>query len=112
MGVDCTTYVMLGYKLDKKSTLGKALYDACEESCQDTFGELKVINDGMSGEYIVIGKVYGSGWAFQDDLFVEIDVFDINQSDYIAQEMKHNFSFGEEIVNNIPLKLLAFHYYS
>ena len=111
MGVDCTTYVMLGYKLDTKSTLGKALYDAFDY--EGDYGNLTIINDGMSGKYIIIGKLYGEGEAFQTDLFVELDSCSFkNDRALVEEEVKTAFSFGEEIVKNIPIKLLAFHHYN
>jgi len=118
MSLECTTYVMLGYKLDYKSTLGKALVDAFYEyrvknDDKDCVDDVTVIADGMSGKYVYIGKILETGDQFGGELDLSIDLIDASTEIHnIAETIETWFAFGSDITDTVPFELHAFFHYS
>jgi hypothetical protein len=118
MGVDCTTYVLLGYKLDYNSTLGKALVDAFhkyrdENDDKDHMDDVTVIVDGMNGKYVYIGKVIDSCEPHYGDMNVSIDMIDASAEIHnIVETIENWFTFGSDIPETVPFELHVFFHYS
>lgn len=100
MSVDRKDYIVYGWKLDSiKDSDGEEIdcYDEKYEqySCGVEGEEFTLVEDGMSGEYIVFGKLISSknedscGWEFVELKFDNLD----------AEKVKDKF---KELFGNLP----------
>ena len=105
MGVDVTFYTVYGIKLESNQEFLDEYYDLDPR-------DLDVINDGMSGEYMVLGKVLSSLDEFSNIQFKEISL--VNLDSLKAQyksKFKEYFPKYWKLVNK-EFKLLCFVHYS
>lgn len=111
MGISTNYYTVHGLRLEWNDEFNEA-YDEVYDVADTPF----VLIDGMSGEYIILGKIlYDSGdlrWGETEDSFVDIDLDTLPalESKY-KQEFIAKFPEFASLVEQ-PFKLMTFVHYS
>ena len=114
MGVSTNCYMVYGIKID----FDTEFLDYCDEHDLYNSDKLDVIVDGMSGEYIIVGKVlFDSGdvrYGFEGgDSFKSIDISLLANYEKTCRE-KFNESFHEfiHLIEDKKFELFGFTHYS
>lgn len=105
MGVDVQFYTVYGIKLS---------YDECEEIIEELYeSNLECVVDGMMGEYVVLGSILSSFYAYGDEeQFTEMNVSNLEELKTKYKE-KFNIMFPESkhLIEG-EWKILTFVHYS
>ncbi len=120
MGVDRTDYIIFGFKFSPKDLKqhGIDLWDdkylPYIEGHQGV--EYIIVNDGMSGEYVVFGKLINQADENEGSNFKKIE-YDSFFSDQVNKAIIYKFKelFGNEMyasIEDIDPQLLVFSHYS
>jgi hypothetical protein len=89
MGVECTTYLMMGIKLpysvmDEYKINNDDLYLPYIEGHENI--KYTLIIDGMNGEYVVFGKVLATLVAYDDDFYIMNEKIAIEKDEIFDDE--------------------------
>lgn len=120
MGVDATSYLVIGYKIDKKTIQKYEIEPYSEEALPYVEGhrgiDLSIIYDQMCGNYIIFGKEIASHSEYSEN---EIEAIPLDQltSQELRLRIKNDFIrvFGQHILDILPdqePQILIFTHYS
>lgn len=114
MGISTTYYTVYGVSIPYDNEMSDLLYEADLYKEFEDEGPCSIITDGMSGKYMVIGKILFDGgdlrWGDYKDTWAEIsvskDVLSMHKTLATEKFLKH-FPDGKKYLKG-PWKLITF----
>lgn len=119
MSVDRTDYVIYGYKIDPKQLrrMGVNIHDDKHERmlCGHKEEKYRIVDDQMSGEYVVFGKLIANSDTYTGFKMTQIsyqDFFDDDEIEEIKNRFIGTFGFNPEVVDvdDEPQMIIFTHY--